>query len=280
MLELSNKMELSQTDFEWFRRFIQKETGIHILKEKHTFLYNRLFKRVKELNLGSFSDYRKLIDTEDGYGRESRNLVNGITISESWFFRYEKQLEILQEKVLRDLVAKRISAGQHITINCFGRSYGQEPYSVAILMAEGLLANLRAFVRINAADLSSDVICKAVEGFYTDYEVEHVPPELLRRYFIKEVDGYRILPRVSNMVNFFNFNMNDDNWNKFKFCDVVFCRNTMIYFGLRAKERAIKKLVDSLREGGVLVLGHSEMINPPDPELEFVTHNIYRKVKR
>ncbi|MCD6379195.1 protein-glutamate O-methyltransferase CheR [bacterium] len=278
MLEVSKKMILDESDFEWFRRFIQKETGIHIFKEKHIFLYNRLLKRVNELNLDSFSAYRELIKTADAYREESQNLFNEITTNETWFFRYKKQFEVLRKVILRDIVAKRGNFGQQITINCFGCSSGQEPYSVAIFLAEELDVNFRVFTRINAVDLSTAVLQKAKKGFYSDSEVGNIPPELLRRYFAKEIDGYRILPRISNMVNYFHFNMNDENWNKFKFCDVILCRNTTIYFELRARERAIKKMVSSLRKGGFLILGHSEIIDPPDQDLKFVAHNIYRKV--
>jgi chemotaxis protein methyltransferase CheR len=277
VFEASKEIKLKESDFEWFRRFIQKETGIHLLKGKHTFLYNRLKTRIDELNLTSFSAYRELMETADGYSKESQNFFNEIVIYESWFFRHMEQFEIFREIILPDLVTKRVNPGQHITINCFGCSAGHEPYSVAIVVAEELFINLRAFVRINAVDLSTEVLWKAKEGFYADLEVKNVPSELLKRYFIKEIDGYRLLPRISNMVNFFPFNMNSENWNKFNFCDVIFCRNTMIYFGERARERILKKLVNSLRNGGFLVLGYSEIIDYYDPNLQLVAHNIYRK---
>lgn len=274
MTEIS---ELCRKDFNWFRRFIETETGIQIRENKYVFMYNRLFKRVKELGLKSIPEYRELLESRSKRSNEKEFLFEEIVISESSFFRYEAQFDCFREKVLPDLVENRVGMGNHVTILSMGSSRGQEIYSVAMLVNEDLSLDQRLFVRLYAVDISSRMLQEAVEAYYPDSDVKTVPPIYLDRYFIKENGGYRILPRIAGTVKFSKFNLIHENWRQFKSADVIFCRNTIIYFGDQIKRKIVKRMSSSLRRGGYLILGHSEMIDASEFGLEHLGNNIYRK---
>lgn len=275
--EITEVSELCRKDFNWFRRFIETETGIRIRENKYVFMYNRLFKRVKLLGLKSIPEYREFLESRDTRNSEKEFLFEEIVISESSFFRYEPQFDFFRKKVLPDLVKNRVGKGDHVSIFSMGSSRGQEIYSVAMLVSEALPPDQRLFVRLSAVDISSRMLNEAIEAYYPDIDVKSVPPAYLDRYFIRERGGYRILPRVAGTVKFSKFNLLHENWRQFRSADVIFCRNTLIYFGDQVKSRIIERMSSSLRRGGYLILGHSEMIDALDFGLEHLGSNIYRK---
>ncbi len=270
-------LELTKSDFDWFRRFIEEETGIHILETKYIFLYNRILRRIKELGLNSFSEYQVFLDSRKGRREEKDKLFDEIVISESTFFRYQPQLDIFRSQIFPLLIRRRTEEGHPVKIVCFGCAQGQEPYTLAILAHEDLPLDQRELVWINAVDLSGALIEKAKEGFYANIIMQNVPSLYLDRYFLKEPGGYRLLPRVTRMVRFFQFNMARDNWHQFKYADLIFCRNTIIYFGARMKDRVCRNLTGIIRDKGFLILGHTEIINAAKYGLVHHGANVYRK---
>lgn len=270
---------LSRAEFEWFRELIESETGLYILDYKVRFLTNRLLKRMKELELDSFSDYRHLLERDGVNGEELKILLEEIVVFESWFFRNTRQFKIFTDEVIRALMADKIMNEQRAVFNIFGCSAGQEPYSLAILLKENLPAEALSLVRINAIDISGRLLRKAKEGIYREYEINGISPAVLNEYFDRVERGYRIKHDISRMINFFKFNLKDSNWNKFMFSDVIFCRNTLIYFREKTRKQVMKRLINCLRPGGFILLGHSEILSRDEYDnISSIGHNVYRKV--
>jgi len=270
---------LSRAEFEWFRELIESKTGLYILDYKVRFLTNRLLKRMKELELNSFSDYRDLLQRDNVNGEELKILLEEIVVFESWFFRNTRQFQIFTDVVIKALMADKIMNEQRVVFNIFGCSAGQEPYSLAILLKENLPDAALSQVRINAIDISNRLLRKAKEGVYREYEINGLSPAVLDEYFDRVEKGYRIKHDISRMINFFKFNLKDSNWNKFMFSDVIFCRNTLIYFREKTRKQVMKRLINCLRPGGFILLGHSEILSRDEYDnISSIGHNVYRKV--
>ncbi|MBD3180246.1 MAG: hypothetical protein GF417_12085 [Candidatus Latescibacteria bacterium] len=271
---------LSRAEFDWFRKLIEKNTGLHILDYKVTFLTNRLLKRMRVLGIDTFEDYHNMLEQEGPQGEELKVLLEEIVVFESWFFRNTKQFTILSDVILPALVNEKIDNDKRVIINILGCSAGQEPYSIAILLHEMMPPHKRRLFRINAVDISMKLLRKAKNGFYKEYEINGLPDKLLWKHFERVEGGYQISEEISRMVNFFQFNLKDSNWNKFRFSDAIFCRNTLIYFREESRKQIMDRLIDSIRPGGFILLGHSEILNEDDyRNISSIAHNIYRKVK-
>ncbi|MBN2071770.1 MAG: protein-glutamate O-methyltransferase CheR [Candidatus Krumholzibacteriota bacterium] len=269
---------LSSDDFNWFRRFIESEVGIRIHDNKHIFMTNRLIKRVERLGIDSINEYRRFLETSDQRFFEKRKLFEEIVTSESSFFRYQIQYDMLGNKIVPEFVSERIDKGHYVKIISLGSSYGQEIYSAAMVIAEKLSVEDRFFVKLSAADISEKNINKAKAGYYEEYDLKEIPGRYIDNYFFKENGGFRLSPKIINLVEFSQFNLISENWNPYKNADLIFCRNTIIYFGEKKREYVLNRISHSLRKGGYLFLGHSEMIDPKKHGLVQLGNSILRKV--
>lgn len=272
-------LELGNNEFNWFRNFIESKTGIHILDTKHTFLYNRLLKRIRALGLESFGDYKAFLQGKDDSAGEQQRLFEAIVIPESAFFRYMPQMEYFRTHIFPELVKRRIDEGHPINIACLGCARGQEPYSLAILISEELPVNQRQMVRIKAVDLSEELVRKASGGVYSSSDIEGVGTYFLNRYFLQEENEYRLISRITRMIDFFRFNLVEDDWNMFRHSDLIMCRNTIIYFNSYSKEKVFSNMSRVLRQDGYMVLGHSEMLDASRYGVTHLGNSVYRKDK-
>ncbi len=270
-------VEMARDDFNWFRRFIESETGIHLPDTKYVYLYHRISKRMNALAIESVGEYRDLLETGKGRCGEKNALFEEIVISESSFFRYQIQFEKFRSVILPDLVRSRINSGNHVNVFSLGSSRGQEIYSVAMILNEDLSIEQKPYVRLTALDLSEKMVKEAREGLYSEIDMAGLPRLYLDRYFIREETGYRLLPRVAGMVTFSRLNLVSDSWRHFREADVIFCRNTIIYFGKKIKESITGKIISNVRPGGYILLGHSEMIDTGTFNVTHLGNNIYRK---
>ncbi len=271
-------VDLEKSDFDWFRELIERESGIHIRENKYMFMYNRLLRRIRNLGMDNFSQYKDYLRTGEGFEKELGKLLEEIVIPESSFFRYQPQFEMLVSMILPDLMKRRIMQGKPLNVVSFGCATGEEPYSIALLLYDRLSVSQRQLVRIRAVDLSETLLSKAREGLYEESDLANVPPIFLSQYFIRENGGYRLISRVSQMVHFYKFNLVHENWTRFNFSDLAFCRNTTIYFNKEARHQVNYNLKNCLRENGYLVLGHTEIINGDQNGLKHMGNMVYRKV--
>ncbi|NOX38404.1 MAG: protein-glutamate O-methyltransferase CheR [Calditrichaeota bacterium] len=262
-IELSgSNITLSEPTFLRLRDFIYQRTGIFFPDNKKYFLENRLYQRLKALNINDFETYVRKI--QNGLmDSELQQLINQITINETFFFRNEAQLEALERHIFPELFRRaRQRPGKSIRIWSAACSTGEEPYTLAILLQEKfrpLLTGIR--VEILATDINSQVLQKARQGLYRDYAVRKIAPGLLQRYFQPQSTGYQIAPEIRQMVQFRQLNLMD-RWNmqQIRGMDVIICANVLLYFDERSKRQVVNSLYDSLNPGGYLLLGYSESL--------------------
>jgi chemotaxis protein methyltransferase CheR len=185
-------------------------------------------------------------------------MVEALTTNESSFFRDGKPFDHLK-KLLPKLVAAR-PAGQAIRIWSAACSSGQEAYSVAILAAELRAALAGRRVEILGTDLSQEMLQRARDGIFTQFEVQRgLPVQMLVKYFRQDGTRWQVVPELRAMVRWQAFNLLDDPRGLGRF-DVVFCRNVLIYFDAPTKSRVLAALAGQVAADGVVYLGGAETV--------------------
>ncbi|NUU96903.1 protein-glutamate O-methyltransferase CheR [Marinitoga sp. 1138] len=247
-------------EFKILRDFIYKKTGIYIGNEKVYFLKKRVMDRLKELNIDNINNYIHYLKYVDRRGKELQELINSITINETYFFREFSQLQAFGEVCLYEVIENKGS--QDIKILSAGCSSGEEPYTLSIIMQE--LLDPPYTYKIYGVDIDENILKKARAGIYNEYSIKHVPQPYLEKYFIITEDGkYKIKNNVKKYVEFFKANLSDSNslLKLGKGFDFIFCRNVLIYFSEESRREVIETFYSMLNSGGYIFLGHSESMS-------------------
>jgi chemotaxis protein methyltransferase CheR len=194
-----------------------------------------------------------------GGGQEAMlvELVEAMTINETYFFRDGHPFDRLREHVLPELIRRR-AAERSLIIWSAACASGQEPYSVAILCRHYFPELSGWRVRLIASDLSRPMLERAKRGRYSELEVGRgLPAELLRAYFEKRRDGWRIADEIRRMVEFQPLNLSGA-WPELPPLDLVLLRNVLIYFEAPMRRRILARVSEILRPDGYLMLGGAE----------------------
>jgi chemotaxis protein methyltransferase CheR len=228
---------------------VLKLLGIDLDAYKSTQMRRRLDSFVAHNAKGPATEFFRLLDTQAAL-RES--LRNFITINVSEFFRDRASFEFLQTKVLPRLLQNRA----RLNIWSAGCSYGQEPYSLAMLLQE---MAPHSPPRIVASDIDPIAIAKAKEGGpYTDDAVQNVPPAYYEKYFTGTPQGHFVSPKIKSRIEFKVQNLLNSRFEEG--FDLILCRNVTIYFTDVVKNVLNRNFFNSLKTGGVLFIGGTEVI--------------------
>ncbi|NJK87993.1 MAG: protein-glutamate O-methyltransferase CheR [Myxococcales bacterium] len=251
------------------RGFVRDRAGIHLTDAKWDLVYGRVSRRVRALDLNSFSAY--LDRVRSGDSTETEHLLNAITTNVTAFFREQHHFEHLQAVVSAGVVRDR-----PMKIWSSACSTGEEPYSIAMT----LLDSSQSDFMILATDLDTRVLEVAALGVYDASKVDAVGPELTRRYFRRgraEHEGkLKVKPELQDRIRFKQVNLMAD-WPIKGPLDVIFCRNVLIYFEKKDQIRLFRSFADVLRPGGFLYLGHSESVSG-EPRLHAVARTTYERI--
>lgn len=187
-----------------------------------------------------------------------KHVCDAMTTNETMFFRDTKPFVALEKELLPAVAARAKAQGRPVRIWCAASSTGQEPYSIAMIVAqlEQQLAGTR--VEITATDFSSAVLARARAGIYNQFEVQRgLPVQMLVKYFKPHADGFELLPDIRNRVTYQEINLLDPFPSFWQF-DIIFCRNVLIYFDVATKKDVIDRMARLLTPGGALFLGGTE----------------------
>ncbi|HTP05451.1 MAG TPA: protein-glutamate O-methyltransferase CheR [Nitrospirota bacterium] len=247
--------------FRLLRDFIHGYCGIYFDDGSKFLLERRLTRRLEQRKLRSFEEYYHFLRYDRKREEELTVLVDNLTTNETYFFRESPQLRAFSEEILpelREVLADR----KVIRIWSAGCSTGEEPYTIAILLLESGDWWRDWQVEILGSDINQRVLHTARKGVYKKSAHRVTSPEMLSKYFIEEEKGnYRIADRVRELVSFSYLNLLDPyKTSLISNMDVIFCRNVIIYFDKEAKKKVIESFFDKLRNGGYLLLGHSESL--------------------
>jgi chemotaxis protein methyltransferase CheR len=255
------KPSINEADFEKFREFFYRKTGIQFDHTKRYFVDKRLIDRIEATGSENFRNYFVKLRFETS-GEEMQALVNAMTVNETYFFREAYQFDCLVNDMLNDL-AKRRRKGSRIRIWSIPSSTGEEPYSIAIYLLERW-AHIEDYeVEIMSSDIDTSVLQAAQRGIYSDRSVSNLPKAYLNKYFQKRSDGDWLLSRdVVDVVDFSRVNLSDpQDTRRFRDIDIIFCRNLLIYFDDISRRIAAEAMFDALTPGGFVCLGHSESMS-------------------
>ena len=221
---------IDPASFERLARIIRDESGIVLNDSKRNLVVSRLSKRLRDLGVPDFGDYCRHLDGPGGEV-EKRHLVSLLTTNVTRFFREGHHFRALRAEVLPPL-AEAARAGRRVRIWSAGCSSGQEPVSIAITLLQVMPDAGRHDIRILATDIDPRMIEAGRQGLYARIEEADLPAELRRTYFQAVPDRaetWRPVPEVSALVTFAELNLMKD-WPMRGRFDVIFCRNTVIYF--------------------------------------------------
>lgn len=252
-------MILSDELYEKFIKLIYKKTGLHYEYNKKYFVEKLIIQQAELLQVNSLNEYYMHLkfgtDPAEFY-----QLVNDLTVNETYFFRDFPQLRNFAEEVL-PIVEKRKNGSKKMKIWCAACSTGEEAYTLSIILKEMLDEPARWDLQIIASDINSEVLQSAKAGLYDSRAIKDVPLEYLEKYFRKRQDKYLINLDIRQSVSFLRINLMDARArSSITGCDFIFCRNCLIYFDDLSRKSVVMSFYQSLNPEGFLFLGHSESV--------------------
>jgi chemotaxis protein methyltransferase CheR len=259
---------------------IYEHSRIRLGADKQTLLSNRLQKRLRVLGLKSYDDYCAVLQSPEGLD-EIEELVDLISTNHTKFFREPDHFSFLVNRALPALIPRLVSLRSPLRLWSAAASSGEEPYTMAIVVAEHLRAYHSLEWQVTASDISRRMLAHAQQGIYQMDAVQTVPPELLKRYFQKGVGARtgtcRIKPELRERLRFERINLFQATYPVARKQHVIFCRNVMIYFDPPSRAIAVQRLTQHLSPGGFLIVGHSESLLGTRHGLQPIQQGIYQR---
>jgi chemotaxis protein methyltransferase CheR len=262
---------INDQEFSQFQKLIHQLAGIHLSPGKKALVSGRLAKRLAQHRLGSYGDYFKLLTS--GHNQDELQVaVDLLTTNETYFFREPKHFDFLRTRILASH-----KPGNHFRVWSAACSSGEEPYSIAMVLADHFGDSPWEVV---ASDISTRVLEKARTGHYPMDRTDGISRERLSRYCLKGVGPQEntllVEEKLRSRVNFMQINLNQPLPRLGEF-DVIFLRNVMIYFNQETKRQIVQRILPLLKPGGHFMVSHSESLNGVNDTLRPLAPSIYRK---
>jgi len=235
-------------DYVAFKKDIYKLTSINLNYYKEKQMKRRIDSLRKKNGDLSYEEYLRELKKNDELLNE---FINFLTINVTEFYRNPEQWEVLKNEILPGLLKKK----QKLKIWSAACSTGEEPYTLVMLLNN--FTELRD-IAVLASDIDKEALRKAKEGIYNKRSLEKLHVEYISRYFTKKDDFFVIKDNIKSRVEFFYLDLLKDKYPAD--CDLIVCRNVLIYFTEEAKDLVYSGFSKSLNEGGVLFIGSTEQI--------------------
>lgn len=272
---------LSAQSFRRFADLIASELGIKMTENKIPLLQSRLQRRLRVLGLSSVDEYQRLLFDPQRGDAELTDFLNAVTTNKTDFLRERDHFEHLVRTVVPAVLPEAAQRGG-LAVWCAGCSTGEEPYTIAMYLAEAARATPFAY-SIFATDISTRVLRTARHAVYDEALVHPIPPEWRKRYLLRHRDPerpvVRIVPELRERVRFARLNFMSEDFGLREQFDAVFFRNVMIYFERPTQEQVVARLCRHLRPGGMLYIGHSESLIGLALPLKMTGSAVYRRTE-
>jgi len=273
----TREFEFNDADFQALRTLVKQMTGINLAESKRELVYGRVSRRLRALNLTSFGAYRQLLQSGDG--SELVAFCNALTTNLTAFFRESHHFDYLRDDVLTPLR----EAGRRrdrIRIWSSACSSGEEPYSIAMTIAETIPDWAQWDIKILATDLDSDILARAQRGRYAADRLRGMDPGRVGKFFKEIKEGgetsYQITPEFERLITFKQINLMHD-LPMTGPLNVIFCRNVIIYFDKETQRELFTRIARLQRPSHLLFLGHSETLFKVSDEYSLIGKTIYRR---
>lgn len=264
----TREFAFEKADFKKVQQMLFKKAGINLSDAKEAMVYSRLARRIRALNLKSFNDYLAVVGRSEA---ELEQFINSLTTNLTSFFREPHHFT-----ALADYLAEQSNV---TNIWCAASSTGEEPYSIAMVVAEAF-GSFKTPVKIIASDIDSKVLAKAKAGVYPLASISKIPIERQKQFFHKGKGAnegkVKVVDELRQMVQFKKLNLTDQRWDVKAPLDIIFCRNVMIYFDKPTQLNVLKRMVEMLKPTGLYMAGHSENFNMHTNLVRPVGKTIYR----
>ena len=260
---------LSDGEFKVYQKLIFKEVGISLDDSKKTLVQSRLFKRLLNYKISSYSEYLRIVQIDT---KEKMEMINLITTNETYFFRELSHFDFLEKSAKESNGKFRVWSA--------ASSVGAEAYTIAMVLDS---VKGRESWEIVGTDINTEVIKKARMGLYPEGWIKKIPSKFREKYCLKgrgKYEGQFLIDRALARNTKFDTNnlmMLNTSFGQF---DIVFLRNVLIYFNNETRESVIKNVVANLKVGGYFIISLTENLQSLNlPNLEQVQSSIYRKIK-
>jgi len=277
VLDEEREFRFTNAHFRCICDLVLEHIGISLSDAKRELVYGRLVRRLRRLGLDSFDQYCALLQ-RDGSG-ELEPFTNAITTSFTAFFREPHHFDYLVATLLPELVRDK-AADKRLRIWSAGCSTGEEPYSIAMALAETIPRLDLWDAQILATDIDSNVLAKGESGIYAEDRIAGVSADRKRRWFHKGGGGnagkVRVVPELRRLVRFHKLNL-VDTWPMRGPFDFIFCRNVVIYFDKPTQTALFDRFARLLEHGSPLFIGHSESLFRISDCFELIGKSMYSK---
>jgi chemotaxis protein methyltransferase CheR len=268
-------IKIAPNELKTISQYIHEISGIYLDQTKAYLFETRLSSIAEGLGCSSYLELHQK-SLKDPSKKIERQIIDAISTNETLFFRDKGPFELMQHKILPELIDARSSGPgslkTQIKIWSAASSTGQELYSIAIIIKELLRDLSRYNINLLGTDISDNAVAQASYGKYNKFEIERgLDGNMLRKYFTPFGDSWKIKDEVRAMVNFRKFNLMQPFSSLGKF-DIIFCRNVAIYFTLEDRKKLFNKIADSLADDGFLLIGSTESLTGICPRFEPKRH--------
>jgi len=269
---------LGEKEFGFLREFVLQHCGISLGDHKRQLVQGRLLRRLRALNLSGFEAYCDLLrrDPESELGE----LASCISTNVTSFFREMHHYDMLVDELLPRWLAEKRGGGR-LRIWSAGCSTGEEPYAIAMVLAEAIeRTGIQVDAKILATDLSPQALEAARKGVYPVDRLGGVSDARRKRWFLRgegSFDGFvQVHPRLRELVTIQPLNLLHE-WPMHGKFDAIFCRNVVIYFDKPTKQRLFSRYAGMLESQAYLFLGHSESMYGLSEDFDLIGRTVYRK---
>jgi chemotaxis protein methyltransferase CheR len=270
---------MSAAEYRRFCDFLYRRTGMAFDESRRYFVERRFVDRAVATGAGSFASYFARLRSDQT--SEVEELINALTVNETYFYREEHQLACLTS----DLLGERLRAkrnGETMRLWSLPCSTGEEPYSIAIWLLENWPLVDSHDIEIVGSDIDTRVLDAARAGVFDKRALHRLPAKLADKYFVA-VGGerWRIIDELRQSIRFTAVNIVERSSTRLEgLFDIIFCRNLLIYFDDASRRVAAENLYENLAPGGYICLGHAESMSRISPLFEvcrFADAIVYRR---
>ena len=257
-------MNLPPSDFQALDDLVSQKTGLKVDKNRYNEIAQTLSEILDMAKLSNFQELRRMLSDCETNDPLWRQLIERVTIGETYFFRDAAQCNVLQTAVLPDLIAKRRATGfKHLSLWSAGCATGEEPYTLAIMLREMIPDIADWTFSILATDINITSLETARRGIYRPHSFrQETRPDVQARWFVKQDNNFELDSTVRKMVEFAPLNFLSHDYPSFESrtmnLDLIICRNVTIYFEQATTRRIIERFHGCLNSEGWLVVGHAE----------------------
>ncbi len=280
---MKNILPLSSDDFCLFQELLIEMSGLFFEESRNQSLHLALWQRLQRRGYDSYREYYNLLKFHPEGRLEIRELLDLITIGETYFFRNKAQFDVLMKFVLPEIMQRKMDPrDKRLRVWSAGCSGGDETFSIAMAMMEVVPSHEDWHISILGTDINRNGLTSAKEALYNEKHIGHLPREYVAKYFTTRGTTYALNPNVRELASFEYHNLAKDPFihEKMQNADIIFCRNVMIYFDSQTTQRVIENFHNCLARDGYLFLGHAEtlwQITNQFERVEFPQTFIYKK---